>query len=673
MNDVPSTRVLWLRVAPDGVHAAFQDDCEFPGPLAAVARLGGVGLGLALLGLAAPTAARSAPLVVAVGEAVRRGTPTAVRATLLSRAALGGRVAQGQVGGSLGPRLAGLASALVVEGGGAPPGSVLVVEAGGAARLEMLELPDDLTQRTALLARRFGTDAVLAVGRAAERGVRFASLAAGGAAPSFVGRGGLGLALARTGVSALVLVAPPVDPVADRAFAERLLASPRLAARSAAGSLELFFAAAASGDLVDGDGRALTALEGASRAHDAAALGVARHGCRGCPTPCGWTFESARGEDRPARFAATRGLGDELGITRFEDTLRLLAAADRVGVDAKELGAALALERASLGDVAALKRRIDELGSSDSPLAEGAVALARRAAGAPRALHGQVVRATTNQARLLGQCVGGGGVDPMRTFTVLSDSATLESWRAWLAPVDVPAAALDGGTGVAKGRLVAFQEELLAAVDLVGFCAFTAGALLADGLSTLDELGVRLGFADGRALRSAGATYVVARRWLDEAWGADPADERPDWAARELDAPGMLAEYRACRGLALDGRTNDELLAALGTEALLDPVRPLARYADAAPAPAPRSATVHLSAIGPLAEALARDLGVELAICVTPARVAALLEHLAHLPATAAFAGRATPAVWRAGQHLTPDFDLADGDRLDLVLAISGG
>ena len=102
----------------------------------------------------------------------------------------------------------------------------------------------------------------------------------------------------------------------------------------------------------------------------------------------------------------------------------------------------------------------------------------------------------------------------MRSFSVLTDVPDLARWAAWLAPTELDASSLDARTQVGKGRLVAFSEALLAAVDLVGFCAFTAGALLADGLVELDALARHLGFESATDLRVAGASYVLLRRHL---------------------------------------------------------------------------------------------------------------------------------------------------------------
>src|SRR6185503_10253795 len=98
-------------------------------PWSTLASWGGSALGLACLHAAARRDPRAAaPFVIAVGEAVRAGLPTAARAAVLSRAPLSGLYAEGHVGGELGARLARVADALVIEGRAACAGAVLSIE-----------------------------------------------------------------------------------------------------------------------------------------------------------------------------------------------------------------------------------------------------------------------------------------------------------------------------------------------------------------------------------------------------------------------------------------------------------------------------------------------------------------------------------------------------------------
>ncbi|MCH2106048.1 MAG: hypothetical protein MK291_05350, partial [Planctomycetes bacterium] len=277
-----------------------------------------------------------APFVLAVGGAVRRGVPTAARVSVCGRGAHTGRVAEGAVGGSLGRRLASVADALVLRGHASEPGCVLVIDSSGGVSMRRYEEVETLSDWLALLAERHPEGAHLAVGPAAWRGVSYANLAVGEDPPSFVGRGGLGGTLAGMGLWAVVVEAPEVAPGEDSLrLVSQLKRSPRLRERGAGGSLEraheLRYQAADE-----------HAVEGARALASAGAdAGVSLRGCAGCPTPCGWVFETHDGGRQGGRFNALDSVGLSLGLRVPEEALELLAACDEVGVDAKEAGAAL--------------------------------------------------------------------------------------------------------------------------------------------------------------------------------------------------------------------------------------------------------------------------------------------------------------------------------------------
>ncbi|MBI5432741.1 MAG: hypothetical protein HZA52_07925, partial [Planctomycetes bacterium] len=314
------------------------------------------------------------PFVLAVGEGVRRGLPTAARTSVVARSPLSGLVADGQVGSDLARRLATLGDAFVL--GGRARGNVLVLDEDGA-RVEATPELAGLEPREAhaRLEERFGAAATLSIGRAGERGAPIANLAAcssgtGAAALAhYVGRGGLGAAFAAHGLKALVVRAPAIETAAHPELVRWLLASPRLAARANEGTLELPESYAARGDLFARGGSVAVDREQARRFAESLDRGAREaHGCRGCPTPCGVVLEGARGERRGARFSAGHALGLNLGLENGDDAFLLLAACDRAGLDAKELGAGLAL--------VARARAVGTI--------SGAAATAARLAGAPR-------------------------------------------------------------------------------------------------------------------------------------------------------------------------------------------------------------------------------------------------------------------------------------------------
>ena len=678
---------------------------ELAEPWATLARFGGSALGLACLHDHARRDARGPqPLVLAVGEAVRSGLPTAARAAVLGRAPLSGLYAEGHVGGELGARLARVADALVLGGRTTLPGAVLSLEEGG--RCALVSRPDLRGSSPAEAARaleaELGPGAVLAIGPAGELGLPFASLASGHTPPSFVGRGGLGAVFGALGLKALVVRARPAVASAPRADAaalfERLRTSPRLAARSAGGTLELFDAWAARGELAPELGHRL-AHEARERAHE-------RHGCRGCPTPCGWVFERSDGARQGARFGASQALGVALGLDSLDDALFLLGACDRLGADAKEVGAVLSLQcsaqergllsgQSARGERDELARRIEALVLDPrQPGREGAAGLAR-ALGLEAEVpisRGQAVRPEGNRAALLGQCVASGGADPMRSFPFLLESASEERLAALLAPLPLPREALDAHAAAGKGRLVFWHENLVTAVDMTGFCAFSSAGLLSDGLCDLDELAGWIlpealrapedprwaARAPGERLLAAGANVVLARRELNRLYGATDGADRPAFALAVLDEPGMLDEYRALRGLDREGALRQEARALFGSPQLLE-----LGLASLTPRVSERRAPRHAArTLGQVtlrsAGGLARRLGVR---CEVELELPASVEEVLRCAvAQRAFGsdpllsgGELVPAVWRAGRRLSSRDLVATGDELELVTAIAGG
>ncbi|MSR61264.1 MAG: hypothetical protein EXS08_02285 [Planctomycetes bacterium] len=662
-----------------------------------LAEFGGSALGLACLWEHAQRDAHGVqPLVLAVGEAVRDGLPTAARAAVLSRAPLSGLYAEGHVGGELGARLARVTDALVLSGRCAVRGAVLLLEEDGrcalVARPELVgAAPADAARALEL---EFAPCSVLTIGPAGERGLPFASLAAGHAPPSFVGRGGLGACFGALGLKALCVRAPAgsvLSRAASVALLERLRASPRLAARAQGGTLELFESLAARGELAGELGHEL--------AREARARADARHGCRGCPTPCGWVFERSDGVRQGARFGASQALGVALGLETLDEALYLLGVCDRLGVDAKEVGAVLALqclaqERGLLSGASAraqrdeLTRRIEALvHDPGAPGRAGAAELARalELEGEVPISRGQAVRPEASRAALLGQCVASGGADPMRSFPFLLESANAARLATLLAPLPVAPAALVADAPDGKGRLVFWHENLISAVDLTGFCAFSAAGLLADGLCAVDELARWIlpaalrapedaewaARAPGARLLAAGANLVLARRALNACYGASVDQDQPAFARAALAQPGMLDEYRALRGLDERGVPHSAARAAFGTPRVLE----LARLAESMPEHVAETTEVRGALVHGVVTLRARGelWRVALGLPASLARVLRAAEtHRDAAPSY--FAGdELVPAVWRGGKRLAPGDLVTAGDVLELVTAIGGG
>ena len=622
--------------------------------LARAAAAGAGALGLLLL-LERVRAGRGAEaFVVAVGNAVRRGLPTAARTTVAARAPLHGGFAEGLVGGDLGRRLARVADAVVIEGelpGGA---GVLVIDAQGRAALARAPELRGLDPRAAhaALAARFGPAATLRVGPAAEHGARVASLASGGAEASFVGRGGLGAAFAAHGLKALVVQAPEVEATPDAELVRALASSPRLLARAADGTFELAHARAARGELGQDEARVL--YEGAR------AAARERTGCAGCPTPCGWSFARPGAGPEPARFGKLWGLAAPLGLARFEDALELAAACDRAGVDAKETAAGLRLFAEARGDPARLRSLIEDLGRGSGPgwaLAEGAAALAR-ALGVGRAEPVEAAGPERGLAARLGAFISTNGADPMRTFPFLIEAGGGERLARLLAGVPLPEGALDPDQPAGKGRLVWWHENLAAALDATGFCAFSAAGLLSDGALDLDGLAARLypdaGERPGRALLERGAALVGLRRELAERLGRAPRRPPPELAGR-----GLFPEYERWRALGWAAAEVED-----GVGAAAPPAAAGARRGGA-------PGVLVLRTVGPLARRLGAEVRLELA---GPRPLGELLGELgAERGAALVRDGVLLASAYRGGRRLDASDEVAPGDEVQLVVAIAGG
>ncbi len=677
-----------------------------------------------------------APLVLAVGECVRRALATAARTTIASIAPASGLYAEGQVGSDLGRRLARLCDALVLQGETGHAGAVLrLTDDADEVRAELWSFPAlvglDPVRTQRLIAKEFGSCATLCIGRAGERELPFANLAAGAAPPSFVGRGGLGAVLGRLGLKALAISAAPVEEresASSRGLVKLLSASPRLAERAAGGSFELFGAYGARADLrarnyadvvAPDDARAWSTRAGERE--------VGRKGCRGCPTPCGWVFENAEPSVEPqdgsirrgGRFSAFYALGPNLGLRDFDAALPLLAACDDAGIDAKELGAALALVCMAQsagrlpelelppgelwGNSAALRALIDDVALGRGigrRLTNGARAFAAEFGLAAEVFEakGQALRLESNLAVLLAQCVSSRGADPMRAnpFSVgHSNRATLVKL---LAPLDLPAGAEDPLDAAGKGRIVWWHENWMAAIDMSGFCAFSAAGLLADGVCDVDELARWIApetlraecAADatrsiGERMLAAGASITTLQRALNARLGARSEEDRPAFARATLDRPQMWPEYASLRGLDESGAPSRATWERVGEPSILDTRRPFLAAAPSvrcAPAAAgtlveePRSSgVVRLRASGLLERALGPDERVELVLPILLAQ--ALREIERARPASKGMllraSGEIVPAVYRAACRLDARDLVRAGDELHLVVALSGG
>jgi len=273
----------------------------------------------------------------------------------------------------------------------------------------------------------------------------------------------------------------------------------------------------------------------------------------------------------------------------------------------------------------------------------------------------------------------------MRAFAFLDGLDARRIARA-IAPLAAPSGIEDPHAGAGKGRLVWWHENLAAALDATGFCAFSAAGLLADGLCTLDELaqriapaGLELTDAPGAALLGLGESVVGLHLELARRWGR-PHPPPPAWAHERLALPGVLDEYAELRGLGDDLAPRPaarerwaRLAGAIPPAYLAPPVAPGATTA-APPSGAAAVGRVLLCSGGALGERLGAELALELPL---PAPLEAVLRAAeSERPRARGWllaGGSVLPVPWRDGRRLDAGAPVRDGDRIELVLAVSGG
>ena len=715
---IEAPRVVKILVDGRQVHA---ETCAFAHPvphLDGLGALGGSGLALALLFGSGDPHSR---LALAVGNATARGLPSSGRVSLAGVSPLTGILAEATLGGEGGQCLATLCDGLLLEGPTAEdsvPRLLLVEERDGVAcaSLIALEIGGGTLRETCRAASARAeadvpgsTVALLEVGEAGLQRSPLAMISTGVNPMSSAGRGGLGALIGRLGLAGVAIRASLGTRVPPEVNLARLPSgkSPGLQARSHSGTLELFQAFAARGELFGRNYSEFLAPQVGSRlSAEAESLQRGRHGCRGCTTPCGLVFERKGGGLGGARFSASWALGPNLGLESFEDSLELLSVCDELGLDAREAGACLALlsiandrgylTPARFGDLSGLRDALLCL-----PL-QGSEQLAKEL-GLERehfAAQGAAARPEGNLASTLGQCVATGGNDPMRVFPFLvspgaeaSESLTLPDGTV------LPEGAFDPRNPAGKGRVVAWHENFAAALDITGFCSFSSAGLIADEVCSIDELaewiappkisetGAGRPWAEmaspGERFLAAGCALVLARRLENERLLQSGMERvTPEWAQAELSLPGMLDEYEVVRGLDTEGRVAEPQLAWLagargrGVE-YVQPDRKQSHPPESEPSQASSNAegVVTIAAAGVLASLLG---GPEVSLMIQgPTTVAEALLACAdeHDDARSLlFTGqRILPTAWRRGIALGAQDQIFPGDRLDLVVVLAGG
>lgn len=619
-------------------------------------RFGGAAAGRVLATRCPPEA-----VIIAVGDAVRRGLPGAERTSFLWRDSETGRGQQAQGGGGFARRFARHHMALAIEGRLDRP-AVLIMDEGVEARFVPAEFVAwDVPQRAAWLRAECGGEGWTS-GPAAQAGLSFATLASLHEPRSAVGRGGLATALNALNVVALVSRAAPVSPQLDARFQQylqALLRSPHLAARAMGGTFEAVSAAAARGDISYPQAQELYSLVDSAR--------QARHGCSGCPTPCGLVF------DRPharhgGRFGAVHTLMERVGLASPEEALDVLHTCDDLGVDAKEVALRLSLLLQDAPDHGrgawskdCVRAWVDAIALAPSAVVHMEQHLAGSALATQLALH-----------------VSSRGSDPMRVQPFLADLASRSRVSELIAPLHLPAGADDPHDPRGKGRIVWWCENVALALDATGACAFSAAGLLADGVVDLASL-ARLVVADEAHeiqapdadsavgfLATGGALAALARTVGPRASAAAAGD----WV-QALHQPGMLDEYHRLRGESLAWLDPEWALQAAWKRQMEHDVEVGRTEASSARATNHNDGAEPPVEVRTLAPALVCLDGTHWPYVVGNSLADLQQRWSAEHPELEQLLAATT--VWSGGRRLAPEMKLSPGMVLDLVLALAGG
>ena len=668
--------VLGEGVAED-LWQSVQEAIRSSADLSSTAELGGSALVLAIFAAASRAAERGESLpepafAISVGEAVRLGLPTAARATITGRAPLRSGLVEAPFGGQFARAFSTSTDVALVFGGRASQRAVLHIDDRGGVSIGKAPFKADAETptRAAQLAPP-GEQHALLVGPAAESGLPFANLGSwsapaegeGHGVPSLVGRGGIGFTVASAGVVA-VTVAASAPPGSERveSLTRALEASPRLIARAKGGTLEL--------------GAVRPGNEGGEAKAADAGMRRTKHGCVGCPTPCGWQFDLAPSEDARGatevgaevdaevdaaigsgvggRFAALQGF---LGDGDMHGAMAAVHACNLSGMDARSAALVLGAEPAESGDRAA--DRVRHLLDPTSPLHRAALALRKGSDVEPMSAH-----MPGDLAARVGVALAARGPEPLRSLSVFG-----------LEPTD--------DAEFNAGAMAHWHECYSAAVDVTGFCAFSASALLADGVLTLEELSACVPFrATGRDWLAAGAAVVALHREIngrdDEARSRDrvaKAHALPAAAVRGYyesvhrgvsafirgdaeTAPSVDLSESATRleGDAVDSHVVVHVAGSLATR--------LASYPDVLEG---TEAAVHQG-----------RMRLQVPVAAGGESVRSVLERIAERAPRARGwlvreSGAPLPAVLIAGRSVPGEWHVQPGDELELLLVIPGG
>jgi aldehyde:ferredoxin oxidoreductase len=488
--------------------------------------------------------------------------------------------------------------AIVIDGR-APELSVLLVDRDGtrltgAAHLAGLSAADTDRQLRDELGRGWR---VAAIGPAAERGIRYATISHDG---RHAGRGGLGAVMAAKNLKAIAVRAgtkvATADPAAVLAAARDLRErsfGPATAKYRELGTLANLLTFNAISALPAHNFRAAT-FDGATRLAEQAPgdiqgmRRVARSSCASCTIGCEHIYRSRGGQQARVEYENVFALGPMCGVSDPDAVLAASARCDELGLDTISAGGTIAwamecAERGLIdapwlrfGDPAALLRALAEIGARSTPLGSLLAEGSRRAAqtvGADSASFAPHVKGLempgyeprTLHSMALGLAVNARGADHNRSGAYEADlSGDLDR--------------LDGGDAHVAAAIE--TEDRAAVMDSLILCKFLRGVFTDPFTEWAGLLASVTGWdVTAEELRQTAARIVMAKRVYNIREGWQPPDDwLPDRLLNEpLTLPSgrvatltadrlraMIDSYYKKRGLDPEGRPDLAIVNNLG-------------------------------------------------------------------------------------------------------------
>ena len=547
--------------------------------------VGGVGLATYLLNALCPPGADplgpANPLIFAASPFIGTGITTAAKLAVATRSPQTGMIGDSLSSSYLAISLKRTGHDALVLLGRADEPTLLVVD-DDRVRFEPADdlLGLDPAATAASVRARLGADyRVAAIGRAGERGVRYASIVNDG---RLAGRTGGGAVMGAKNLKAIAVRGSHATSVADPAG---LAAAARdLAARSLGPATAKYreVGTAANVAFFDRVGILPTRNFSSGRFEGAEAIGgetlllehgADKHACAACTVGCEHHYQTR--DDKPSKkvrleYETLFALGSLCGVDDPNVVLRAAARCDELGMDAISTGATVAWamecrqrdvgtgfddELPAFGDGEALLRTIERIGTREGVgalLAEGS----RRAA--------ELVGGGSGDWAMHVKGLEMPGYDPRQLPTFALGLAVAARGachnRTTAYEVDLSDQLEPDATPLERARAAAASEDRAALMDSLTICKFLRGCFADFEAETAALYEMVTGLeTSADDLRAAGARIVAEKKLFNQRQGWTRADDTlpPRLRADVPDLDAMIEAYYQLRGWNPDGTVPD--------------------------------------------------------------------------------------------------------------------